>query len=60
MPTNALTDFYSAVFFDMDGLLVDSEPLWLESETEMMAQYGYQWLESMDNHLRLRLSIGWS
>jgi HAD superfamily hydrolase (TIGR01509 family) len=30
----------------MDGLLVDSEPLWLESETEMMAQYGYQWLES--------------
>lgn len=46
MPTDALTDFYSAVFFDMDGLLVDSEPLWLISETEMMAQYGYQWLES--------------
>lgn len=46
MPTNAQTVFYSAVFFDMDGLLVDSEPLWLESETEMMAQYGYHWLES--------------
>jgi len=46
MPTEARSDFYSAVFFDMDGLLVDSEPLWLESETEMMAQYGYQWLES--------------
>ena len=46
MPTSEITDFYSAVFFDMDGLLVDSEPLWLESETEMMAQYGYQWLES--------------
>jgi HAD superfamily hydrolase (TIGR01509 family) len=46
MPTSKITDFYSAVFFDMDGLLVDSEPLWLESETEMMAQYGYQWLES--------------
>ena len=46
MPTKALTNFYSAVFFDMDGLLVDSEPLWLESETEMMAQYGYHWLES--------------
>lgn len=46
MPIDALTDFYSAVFFDMDGLLVDSEPLWLISETEMMAQYGYQWLES--------------
>jgi HAD superfamily hydrolase (TIGR01509 family) len=46
MPTNALQDFYSAVFFDMDGLLVDSEPLWLISETQMMAEYGYQWLES--------------
>jgi len=46
MPTEGHSDFYSAVFFDMDGLLVDSEPLWLESETEMMAQYGYQWLES--------------
>ena len=46
MPTDALRDFYSAVFFDMDGLLVDSEPLWLISETQMMAEYGYQWLES--------------
>ena len=46
MTTSATKNFYSAVFFDMDGLLVDSEPLWLESETEMMAQYGYQWLES--------------
>jgi|UniRef100_UPI0040498885 HAD superfamily hydrolase (TIGR01509 family) len=46
MPTNAHPDFYSAVFFDMDGLLVDSEPLWLISETQMMAQYGYEWLES--------------
>ena len=46
MPTNALPDFYSAVFFDMDGLLVDSEPLWLISETQMMAEYGYEWLES--------------
>jgi HAD superfamily hydrolase (TIGR01509 family) len=30
----------------MDGLLVNSEPLWLESETEMMAEFDYQWLES--------------
>jgi HAD superfamily hydrolase (TIGR01509 family) len=30
----------------MDGLLVDSEPLWLVSETQMMAEYGYQWLAS--------------
>ena len=46
MPTKASTDFYNAVFFDMDGLLVDSEPLWLIAETQMMAEYGYQWLES--------------
>ena len=46
MPTEAHRDFYSAVFFDMDGLLVDSEPLWLISETQMMAEYGYEWLES--------------
>ncbi len=46
MPTEAHRDFYSAVFFDMDGLLVDSEPLWLISETQMMAAYGYQWLET--------------
>ena len=46
MPTKAQSDFYSAIFFDMDGLLVDSEPLWLISETQMMAQYGYEWLES--------------
>lgn len=43
MPTES---FYSAVFFDMDGLLINSEPLWLESETEMMAAFDYQWLES--------------
>jgi HAD superfamily hydrolase (TIGR01509 family) len=46
MPTNARNEFYDAVFFDMDGLLINSEPLWLESETQMMAEYGYEWLES--------------
>jgi HAD superfamily hydrolase (TIGR01509 family) len=30
----------------MDGLLVDSETLWLEAETEQMAQFGYQWTPS--------------
>ena len=46
MPTNAKNEFYDAVFFDMDGLLINSEPLWHETEIEMMAQFGYQWLES--------------
>lgn len=35
--------FFDAIFFDMDGLLVDSEPLWLESESEITAAYGYKW-----------------
>ena len=46
MPTEAQSDFYSAVFFDMDGLLVDSETLWLEAETELMSEFGYQWSPS--------------
>lgn len=39
-------NFFEAVFFDMDGLLVDSEPQWLESEKEVMAPFGYDWLNS--------------
>ena len=32
-----------SVMFDMDGLLVDSEPLWLEAETVVMARLGADW-----------------
>jgi HAD superfamily hydrolase (TIGR01509 family) len=31
--------------FDMDGLLIDSEPLWLEAETAIMARLGVGWTE---------------
>lgn len=37
--------FFDAVFFDMDGLMVDSEPEWLQSEVDVTARYGYTWLE---------------
>ena len=37
--------FFDAVFFDMDGLMVDSEPEWFLSETEVTAHFGYKWLE---------------
>ena len=32
-----------AVMFDMDGLLIDSEHVWLEVETEVMAWLGGEW-----------------
>lgn len=35
-----------AVLFDMDGLLVDSEPLWFEVESHVMARLGGQWSEA--------------
>jgi HAD superfamily hydrolase (TIGR01509 family) len=40
-----------AVFFDMDGLLVDSERVWLEIETEVMARLGARWTPEHQVHL---------
>jgi HAD superfamily hydrolase (TIGR01509 family) len=34
---------FKAVFFDMDGTLIDSEPLWFENEVKLMAQFDYEW-----------------
>ena len=38
-----MTHGLDAVLFDMDGLLVDTEPLWFETETEVMARLGAGW-----------------
>jgi len=45
-----MTKFYRAVFFDMDGLFVDSEPIWLMAETELMASHGYEWTQEDQNY----------
>src|SRR5450432_2065899 len=34
-----------AVLFDMDGLLVDTEPLWFEVERAVMGRLGGSWTE---------------
>jgi len=41
--TSSMMSNFSAIFFDMDGLLVDTEPLWFESERELMARFGVRW-----------------
>lgn len=36
-------DTLQAVLFDMDGLLVDTEPLWFEVESSVMGRLGGEW-----------------
>jgi HAD superfamily hydrolase (TIGR01509 family) len=40
-----------AVLFDMDGLLVDSEPLWFEAERLVMARMGGTWSDADQQQL---------
>jgi len=40
-----------AVLFDMDGILVNSEPLWFEAETAVMARLGGTWGEGDQDEL---------
>jgi HAD superfamily hydrolase (TIGR01509 family) len=40
-----------AVLFDMDGLLVNSEPLWFEVEAQIMARMGSPWGPADQEHL---------
>jgi HAD superfamily hydrolase (TIGR01509 family) len=49
-PAIEVSEFFSAVLFDMDGTLVDTEPMWLASETELMARYDYMWTREDQAH----------
>ena len=51
-----------AVLFDMDGLLVDSEPLWFEVEHAVMERLGGHWTEADQRKLvggSLHTSVGY-
>ena len=46
-----VTDGLEAVLFDMDGLLVDTEPLWFETENEVTARLGAPWTKADQENL---------
>ena len=46
-----MTDGLAGVLFDMDGLLVDTEPLWFETEIEVMARLGAPWTKEDQKQL---------
>jgi mannitol-1-/sugar-/sorbitol-6-/2-deoxyglucose-6-phosphatase len=47
-----LTDnFPQAIIFDMDGLLVDSEPVWLDAETKIVERRGKQYRHEVREHV---------
>jgi HAD superfamily hydrolase (TIGR01509 family) len=57
-----MTGGLRAVLFDMDGLLVDSEPLWFEAERSVMARMGGSWTEADQYQLvggSLERSVGY-
>lgn len=49
VPADSPPDRIEAVMFDMDGLLVDSEPLWYVAESAVMARLGGTWTPA-DQH----------
>jgi HAD superfamily hydrolase (TIGR01509 family) len=43
LPGSATTTLPAAVLFDMDGLLIDTEPIWFDVETQLLAECGATW-----------------
>jgi beta-phosphoglucomutase-like phosphatase (HAD superfamily) len=41
---------FSAVLWDMDGTLIDSEPIWGESQRQLMNRFGYIWTQDDQEH----------
>lgn len=49
-----------AVVFDMDGVIIDSEPLWTSVRKEIVAEYGGTWLAEADHGLTGMNPFEWS
>lgn len=49
MPTSSNFPF-AAVLWDMDGTLIDSEPIWIEEETRLMNSLGVAWGDEDSRH----------
>src|SRR6185312_10037115 len=59
--SGALQPDLQAVFWDMDGTLVDTEPYWIEAESELVASFGGAWIDRLIDAVtaRVRQSIPW-
>lgn len=51
-----ITQLPEAVLWDMDGTLIDSEQYWILSETNLAAEYQFEWMQS-DGHSLIGLSL---
>ena len=51
-----------AAVFDMDGLLIDSEPFWLQSENQVFSSIGLDMSlrDKLPDLLGLRIDQSWS
>ena len=49
-----------AVVFDMDGVLVDSEPVWNRVRVELAAERGLTWTDEMQRACMGRATVEWA
>jgi beta-phosphoglucomutase-like phosphatase (HAD superfamily) len=49
-----------AVVFDMDGVLIDSEPVWNEVRVKLSAEHGRTWDEELQRACMGRATVEWA